>query len=217
MKALIFGSGSDMCPPIAKLFDEAILPELVDVEDILAVINSVGDTEPDVVINLAGVSYLRPLAESGLLDLFSELNINLVGSFNIAYACAQNKIKTMIFIGSVAGFHGKANHAGYCASKAGVHSLVQSLAAEGHNAYAIAPGRVDTKMREKDYPGEDKKTRLTVEQIAQVVQEIIDGMYKPGDIIVIRKTGYETKQWTYSGEPWRKELKITPWEKPSGF
>jgi len=63
---------------------------------------------------------------------------------------------------------------------------------EGHDAYAISPGRVDTPMRERDYPGEDPRTRLTPQQIGGVVADILAGEYEPGDNIIIRKIRFDT-------------------------
>lgn len=223
MKALIFGGESDMANPIQDLLEDKGYEVLrlshheVDVTDIAAIFTAIYRFKPQLVINLAGVSNLQLIKDSNHFLWNEEIQTNLIGSYNVAKICVDNKVQTMVFIGSVAGFHGKGNHSGYCASKAGVHSLVQSLAAEGHEAYAIAPGRVNTKLRERDFPGENVKTRLTTQQIAAAVEEIIENKYKPGDIVILRKVGYETTQWTYSGEPWRKDLKITPWEEPSGY
>ncbi|MBA2706139.1 MAG: SDR family oxidoreductase [Blastocatellia bacterium] len=226
-KALVFGAGSDMFSAIKDILVGhkvmGLTHEECDVNNWIEVVIAMEKAKPNVVINLAGVSWPQPMALSEPGAWLEEINTNLIGSFNVARACipdivsVQDKVKTMIFMGSVAGLHGKQNHTGYSASKAGVHSLVQSLAAEGYNAYAIAPGRVNTKMRERDFPGEDTRTRLTTEQIAEVVRDIVDGKYKPGDIAIIRKIGYKTHKKTYRGQPWRKWLKIQPWEEWSGF
>jgi hypothetical protein len=79
---------------------------------------------------------------------------------------------------------------------------------EGYDAYCISPGRVDTKMREKDFPGEDVKTRLTTKQVAGVVKEILDGKYQSGDNIIIRKRGYRTLRRIDKGFPWKKYLNV---------
>lgn len=219
---VIFGGESDLAPAIQAMFAKKevvchlLSKEEADVRDIASLDRAISYYKPDCVINLAGVSHLQPLLNSNREQWIEEIETNLIGSYNVAHAAAHKKLM-MLFIGSVAGFHGKPNHSGYCASKAGVHALVQSLAAEGYQAYAIAPGRVNTKMREKDFPGEDPQTRLTPEQIAEVVEKIVAGDYQPGDVIVIRKKGFETFEWVYQGEPWRKDLQIQPWEAPSGY
>lgn len=161
---------------------------------------------PDVVINCAGVS--APGTLDSAPDYEAEIEINLIGSFNVAAMAIEAGVPTLIFIASVAGLYGKPNHSGYCASKAGVISLVQSLAMEGHDAYVISPGRVDTKMREADYPGEDPRTRLTPTQIGEVVRSILIGCYTPGDNIIIRKQGYDTYHDLDRGDPWRTYLRV---------
>lgn len=163
---------------------------------------------PDVVINCAGVSHPTPMASSDYAAWREEIEVNLVGSYNVAHEALRLGEPTLIFIASVSGLYGKPNHSGYCASKAGVISLVQSLAMEGHNAYAISPGRVDTSMREKDYPGEDPRTRLSPGQIGGLVGDILTGSYSPGDNIIIRKQGYDTFIEVDKGEPWRTYLRV---------
>ena len=116
----------------------------------------------------------------------------------------------MIFIASVAGMYGKPEHSGYSASKSGVISFVQSLGFEGYDAYSISPGRVDTKMRENDFPGEDKRTRLSTLQVAEIVKECIDGKYKPGDNVIIRKRGFRKLKRVDQGQPWKKYLNVQP-------
>jgi NAD(P)-dependent dehydrogenase (short-subunit alcohol dehydrogenase family) len=154
---------------------------------------------------------VQEISGSRIDDWFNEIRTNLLGSFHVAKATAEETPNAiMIFIASVAGMYGKAEHSGYSASKKGVISLVQSLGMEGYNAYAISPGRVNTKMREHDYPGEDVRTRLTTQEIADVVREIIEGCHQPGDNLIIRKKGFETLRLTDRGEPWKEYLNVQP-------
>lgn len=202
-----------MAKPLADLFDNVDMfdQDACDVrwpKQVSAAFLTVD--EPDVVINLAGVSHVQPLANSSHSDWLEEVQTNLIGSYNIATSAIERNPKaTMIFIGSVAGKYGKPNHSGYCASKAGVISLVQSLGMEGYNAYAISPGRVDTKMRQKDYPNDTPGSRLSTHDIASVVKEIVDGKHTPGDNLIIRKQGLvEIIRETDDGEPWKTRLKV---------
>lgn len=212
MSIVVFGGNSDMAPEIVKLFPETVVhclsKEEADVREMASVDRAVSYYKPEWVINLAGVSNLQYILNADREQWKEEIEINLIGSFNIAHACAHKKLG-MIFLGSVAGLYGKPHHAGYSASKAGVISLVQSLGMEGYNAYAISPGRVDTKLREKDFPGERKETRLTVKEVADVVRDIIEGKYEPGDNIVIRRLGTETQPLIIdTGEPWKDWLQV---------
>jgi hypothetical protein len=79
---------------------------------------------------------------------------------------------------------------------------------EGYNAYAISAGRVHTKMREKDFPNEDPKTRLLPKSIGKVVKEILNNKYKPGNNVIIRKRGYRILRRVDKGSGWAEYLRV---------
>jgi NAD(P)-dependent dehydrogenase (short-subunit alcohol dehydrogenase family) len=166
--------------------------------------------KPDVVVNCAGVSYVGTVKEQESFLWLKQIMVNLVGSYHVAKACVDNNVPKLILIGSVAGKYGKAEHSAYSASKSGVISLVQSLGMEGYEAYCISPGRVNTKMRKKDYPGEDKRTRLTTKNIADVVFDCINGRYESGDNIIVRKRGFRRLRRIDRGQPWKTYLNVQP-------
>ncbi len=197
---LIFGGGDIATKGIIPVVGGTICS--VDVLNTDAIRRAVEDHDPDTVINCAGVSNPGLIVDG---HFEAEIMVNLYGAFNVAACCPGI---TQVHIASVSGLYGKANHAGYCASKAGVISLVQSLAMEGANAYAISPGRVDTRLRERDYPGEDPRTRLWPTQVGMVVDTILKGGYLPGDNIIIRKRGFDTELRIDRGEPWFEWLDI---------
>jgi NAD(P)-dependent dehydrogenase (short-subunit alcohol dehydrogenase family) len=203
---LIFGGGD--------IATKGIIPTVggdisrADVRSYWQVYKAVEDASPDVVINCAGISDPTTVHDSDPIDWRRELEVNLVGSFHVAKAAVDHQVRTVILVASVAGLYGKPNHSGYCASKAGVISLVRSLGMEGHDAYAVSPGRVDTKMRERDYPGEDPRTRLHPLQVGDLVRSIVAGVFDPGDNIVIRKQGFDTYVEVDKGEPWRTYLRV---------
>ena len=212
MKILIFGK-SDIGEGIKQLYPDTVnVPkEECDVRDALQVRDTLKKYNPDVIVNCAGISHVQVVKDSNLDHWKEEIDVNLVGSFIVAReSVSLNLFRPMIFIASVAGMYGKPEHSGYSASKSGVISLVQSLGLEGYNAYSISPGRVDTKMREKDYPGEDKRTRLSTLQVAEIIRECIDGKYEPGDNIVIRKKGFTKLKRVDKGQPWKKYLNVQP-------
>jgi 3-oxoacyl-[acyl-carrier protein] reductase len=211
MKVLIFGK-SDIGEGIKQLYPDTVnIPkEECDVRDALQVRNTLKKYKPDVIVNCAGISHVQVVKDSNIDYWKEEIDVNLVGSFIVARESINSGVKTMIFIASVAGMYGKPEHSGYSASKSGVISFIQSLGFEGYKAYSVSPGRVDTKMRENDYPGEDKRTRLSTLQVAEVVKECIDGKYEPGDNIVIRKKGFTKLKRVDKGQPWKKYLNVQP-------
>ena len=211
MKILIFGK-SDIGEGIKQLYPDTVnVPkEECDVRDALQVRNTLKEYNPDVIVNCAGISHVQVVKDSNIDHWKEEIDVNLVGSFIVARESINSGVKTMIFIASVAGMYGKPEHSGYSASKSGVISFVQSLGFEGYKAYSVSPGRVDTKMRENDYPGEDKRTRLSTLQVAEIVKECIDGKYKPGDNVIIRKRGFRKLKRVDQGQPWKKYLNVQP-------
>ena len=211
MKVLIFGK-SDIGEGIKQLYlDTVNIPkEECDVRDALQVRSTLEKYKPDVIVNCAGISHVQVVKNSNIDYWKEEIDVNLTGSFIVARESINSGVKTMIFIASVAGMYGKPEHSGYSASKSGVISFVQSLGFEGYDAYSISPGRVDTKMRENDFPGEDKRTRLSTLQVAEIVKECIDGKYKPGDNVIIRKRGFRKLKRVDQGQPWKKYLNVQP-------
>lgn len=203
----IFGGG-EIADKGIRVVGRSISKATCDVTDRRLVDCAMTLLLPECVIFTAGVSRPMKVADdrAGYID---EIWTNLIGAFNVARAAAECSVGTLIFIASLAGLYGKPNHAGYSASKAGLISLVQSLAMEGHNAYAISPGRVQTMMRERDYPGEDPRTRLDPRRIGEIVRGILDGKYTPGDNIVIRMRGHEVLPIEiHRGDGWRERLKV---------
>lgn len=190
---------------------QIISRDVCDVRDVDCLAGIFERTSPSVVVNCAGTSSLETILQSTPEKWADEIAVNLFGSYAIAKAAAITVPKaTLVFISSVAGLYGKPGHSGYSAAKAGVRSLVQSLSMEGFNAFAVSPGRVDTKMRDKDYPGENPNTRLTTKQVAEVVRQCVDGKYDPGDNVVIRKKGTKTLVKVDSGKPWKDYLNVKP-------
>ena len=212
MKILVFGK-SDIGDGISQLYPETfnIPKEECDVRDAKQIRSTIKKYNPDVIVNCAGVSHVQVVKDSNIENWKEEIEVNLIGSYLIAReSIATNMFRPIIFIASVAGMYGKPEHSGYSASKSGVISFVQSLGLEGYNAYSISPGRVDTKLREKDYPGEDRRTRLTTLQVAEIVKECIDQKYTPGDNIIIRKRGFRKLKRVDQGQPCKVYLNVQP-------
>jgi NAD(P)-dependent dehydrogenase (short-subunit alcohol dehydrogenase family) len=108
----------------------------------------------DVVVANAGTTGSTPLGAGGdELTLAKEiLDTNLFGAFAFfdAALAAMRGPGRLLATSSVLGKFGVAGQSAYCASKAGLHGLVRSLAAEvgprGITVNAVCPGWVDTEM-----------------------------------------------------------------------
>lgn len=205
---VIVGGGEIATRGIVPTVGGVTLPQAeCDVTDWPAVAAAMGRLAPDVVVYTAGVSHVAPIADSDPARWRREIDTNLLGGYHVARAAPA--AATLVFVASLAGLYGKPGHSGYSASKAGLISLVQSLAMEGRRAYAISPGRVDTGMRERDYPDEDPRTRLDPLRIGEIVSDVLAGSYTPGDNIVIRMRGHQVLPIeVHRGDGWCERLRV---------
>ena len=167
-------------------------------------------------INCAGIAVVQKLLdrENNPADLesFSRgVNINLVGSFNVARLVAASIAKRVaastpaevnadngiiINTASIAAFDGQVGQASYASSKAGVVGMMLPLAREltrhGIRVMTIAPGVFATPMmqslpekaREQLEAAVPYPKRLgTPNEFAKLVTHIIDNAYLNGEVI----------------------------------
>jgi NAD(P)-dependent dehydrogenase (short-subunit alcohol dehydrogenase family) len=110
----------------------------------------------DVLVNCAGIGGGdTPVTGTSLGEFRDVLGVNLTGTFLMCRAAARAMINggsggAIVNTGSLFGQQAVAGGAAYCASKAGVAVLTQSLALElaphGIRANTIAPGHMATEM-----------------------------------------------------------------------
>ncbi len=123
---------------------------------------------PSVIERLGGLTLLVNNAAIGgpsttVIDTSVEefrrvLDVNLIGAFLMAKACAPAMIDAgggvIVNLGSIFGQQGVANGAAYCASKGGIalltHSLALELAPHSIRVNTVAPGNMLTEMHLDD-------------------------------------------------------------------
>ncbi len=127
----------------------------LDVTDAEAVDGFARQVDANVLVYAAGTVATMTIAETDPAVWRRVLAVNLDGAAHAAAAFARTMIAggsggAMVFLSSAAGVRGEANASAYCASKAGLIGLVESVAAElvPHRirVNAVAPGNVDTPM-----------------------------------------------------------------------
>ena len=109
----------------------------------------------DVLINNAGITYVKKLIDITEEEWDQTLDINLKGVFLLSKAILppmmKNNFGIVINVSSGAGKVGFENISAYCASKFGLMGLTESLAWEVANydirIMSICPGEVATKMQ----------------------------------------------------------------------
>lgn len=111
----------------------------------------------DILVNNAGVGHTKPAVALDLSEIDELMNTNLRGPFLMSVECVRRLIAadrkgSIVNVSSVGAtqYSGSAKAALYCATKAGVSRLTETLAVEwarhGVNVNAIAPGFFRSEM-----------------------------------------------------------------------
>jgi len=115
----------------------------------------------DVLVNNAGISFIRPAEETGAAEWRRVIEVNLTGPFLLCRAFGRIMLRqgegAIVNVASVAGLAGIGDRAAYNASKHGLIGLTRTLASEwggrGVRTNAVCPGWVKTEMDEADQAG----------------------------------------------------------------
>lgn len=108
---------------------------------------------PDVLVNNAGVTTVRPLLDTGDADLQSALEVNLSSTFRLAREAvramrAHGRGGAIVNMASVNAMVGHPCVAAYAATKGGIHALTRQMAVEcgphGIRVNALSPGLIVT-------------------------------------------------------------------------
>lgn len=158
---------------------------------------------PDLLINSAGISIAKSFDEMTSQEFERQININLVGSRNVAHAALphlkqavqQDKRPKLVFIASAAGLVGCYGYTGYCSSKFGVIGLAEVLRMELRSqkidVAVVCPPEVDTPL-----VTEERKTGSPVTaalkqlgggtmSVDKACQEIYNGIFSNEFMVII--------------------------------
>jgi NAD(P)-dependent dehydrogenase (short-subunit alcohol dehydrogenase family) len=189
--------------------DRAIALEM-DVTDETAVGRAVAEAAQRIgpvkgLVNSAGIGQDKAFAEISAAEFRRILDVNVVGSFLVAQACAPligaAGGGAIVNIASISGLRGSTGRTAYGASKGGVITMTMVMAAElvelGIRVNAIAPGPVDTPMVQQLHTAETRQLyeeRVlqrrygTPEEMAQAVAFLLDdarASYITGQILAV--------------------------------
>lgn len=114
-----------------------------------------GDGRLDVLVSNAGADSIHPFLELELEEWYRILDVNLTASFVLGQAAARAMVAAgnggaILYTASISGMTASTGDAHYGVSKAGIISLVQTMAIElvEHNirVNCVSPGPLDTPM-----------------------------------------------------------------------
>ena len=142
--------GDDFC-------DEWIAADFSDVEQIRTCAASVRETEPDVLVNNAGINKIAPFVKVRAEEFLSIQQVNVFAPFLLCQAAIPAMRRKgwgrIVNVSSIWGKIGKEHRASYCASKFAIDGMTLALAAEhsvdGILANSVAPGFTDTELTHK--------------------------------------------------------------------
>ena len=137
---------------------------------------------PDIVVNNAGVFFVKRLAET-TADMFAQsIATNLTGPFLVAHAFVPAMVRRgnghLVTVGSSSDRIAYPGNAAYAASKYGVRGLHEVIAAElagtGVRTTLVSPGAVDTEMWDPIDPDRTEGFRKRVDMMrAEDVAEAV--------------------------------------------
>ena len=124
----------------------------------------------DVLVNNAGISYIKPFTDISYNEWAEVIDTNLTGMFNTCHFAVPEMIRKksgkIINISSIWGITGASCETHYSASKAGIIGFTKALASElapsGIQVNCVAPGAIETKMN----------SCLTDEELSDFAQSI---------------------------------------------
>jgi NAD(P)-dependent dehydrogenase (short-subunit alcohol dehydrogenase family) len=135
---------------------QAIEADVTSPEAMAAAVElAAGGEQLDVCVANAGVLLVEPFVTSSPREWERVLRVNTLGVMITFQAAARHMTQRgvpgrLLATASISGLRGESNALAYCASKAAVVSIVESLAAElapsSITVNAVAPGEIDTDM-----------------------------------------------------------------------
>ncbi|OHC24353.1 MAG: short-chain dehydrogenase [Pseudomonadales bacterium RIFCSPHIGHO2_12_FULL_40_16] len=156
---------------------------------------------PDLLINSAGISIAKSFEDMSSEEFLRQININLVGSRNVAHAALpylkqtvqQGKTPKIVFIASAAGLVGCYGYTGYCASKFGVIGLAEvlrmELRSEKIDVAVVCPPEVDTPLVTEERKNGSPVTAALKQlggsmPVEKACQEIYSGIFSSQFMII---------------------------------
>ncbi|MGD2081460.1 MAG: SDR family NAD(P)-dependent oxidoreductase [Chromatiales bacterium] len=154
--------------------------DLLDADSVAALAGRVAREHggADVLLNVAGGFFMGPmLHETKDGDWDHMLDLNARSVFHTCRALVPQMLQRgagrIVNVAARAALQGKARMGPYCASKAAVITLTETLAAEhkhaGINVNCILPGTVDTPQNRQAMPDADHATWVPTSALADVI------------------------------------------------
>ncbi len=153
----------------------------VDLSDSVQASKAIGDVAAqlgriDVLINIAGAFKFETIDGGDTASWETMHRLNLLTALNTSRAAIPHLVKSsagrIVNIGAIGALEAGSGMGPYAASKAGVHKLTESLAAELKGKVtvnAVLPSTIDTSANRRDMPDADFSKWVTPDELASVI------------------------------------------------
>lgn len=155
----------------------ACRPRVVDLTDPTAIHAALADIDAQVLVNNAGVGWLKPFMELTRDEWTRMVNLNFTALFDVTRAVAPSMIARksghIVIVGSISGRSAFVGGTCYAATKAAANSFAESLMLElrdsGVKVSVVNPGSVATHFSDRS----DADWMLAPEDVANTVAAVI--------------------------------------------
>lgn len=149
---------------------------------------------PDIVVNNAGIFFIKPAAETSAEEFSRTIAVNLTGPFLVVRALVPHLVRRgsghFVTIGSVSDHLGFTGSIAYAASKFGLRGMHEVLRAElwrtGVRTTLVSPGPVDTPIWDPvdpdARPGFTKRSAMMAPE--DVAEAVVFAATRPGRVAV---------------------------------
>lgn len=160
----------------------------------------------DIVVANAGIGIIGSVAESDPADWRAMMDINYMGTANIAQAALRPMLAQgrgdIVAIASAGGTKGYPDWSGYCATKWAVVGFMECLAQEvvskGIRVSTICPGGVDTPFWDalnEDINRAGTEGRAGLMQPEDIAETVMLQLRLPRNVLVKRTLLFPTSEW----------------------
>ena len=152
--ARVIGTRTTPDGDTSDAYNEWVTANFLDVEQIRRCADRVAATEPDVLVNSAGINKIAPFVEVTPDDFLAIQQVNVFAPFLLCQAAIPSMKRKrwgrIVNVSSIWGKIGKEHRASYSTSKFALDGMTLALAAEhstdGIIANCVAPGFIDTEL-----------------------------------------------------------------------
>lgn len=145
-----------------------------------------------VVHTVGGILAGKPLAETSDHDFDAMIDLNLRTAYNVLRASVPLLTPThgaIVTIAAMAAHQPSPRKSLYAASKAGVVAITQAVAEECRQSHVravcVSPGTMNTHSNQAWSTPEERVDWISPEQIAEVIEQIIDPQSQQTGIVVV--------------------------------